>query len=702
MRGRSVAVWCTALCTLLSVVLIPVAAHAVGGTTYSWIGSSNSSGGDNHSWSDAHNWSPMGVPADGDSVVIAQPSQSDCAAHVDGVPTVTLTDFSLAQVPTLCTTSITGGDITVSGQFSWDGGELDTPTTIGSDATGTVAGANQELSSLAAELDVDGTLALSGATGDGALQLVAGQTVHIESDGTLSSSGTEEIDGSACCVTPAVVVNDGVIEVDSGTLTIMNAGLQQHAEVSVLPAAQLISHGGVVTTQSGVYSGGGSWLLTEGVQAHFTGTTTLSAGSVLELGGLTSTASSVLTGTLDLTGHGTFAWTGGVLAAKTTIGPAVAMTVDGVHTGNARRVLSGHDLSTGGSGTPVSQTNHGVIELRNGATVSTSSQAHLVNAADGTLEMEPGTSFSSQACCASPDRIVNAGTVRVLATADPTPATLDGVSYQTTGTTSIAAKHTLSLIDEAPDVFGAASFTGGGTLAVNTPSAVSGTVRLAGTTRLALGDHGSLDGDATLGGSGSLLWTGGALSGDVTLAQGGGTAVSGPSDKVIANVGGGSTPSKVITTAPMTIAAGTSKAHDVIDIGSSRLLLEAATSAGAFTEFTNGLLDNHDELKVHGGKVFARAFRQRSAGVLSLDFARSAHGVLQVLEGASMHGTVRVHNTTTPAAGTTIAALTAGSMKGSVSCVATSGAGAGRGHWTAAVSTTKVELSWKRGQGPHC
>src|SRR3954452_10189957 len=80
---RAVRGGCTTVVLVLGLMYaVPVAAHA-SGTTYTWVGNTQLAGADNHSWTDGRNWSPEGVPGDGDSVVIEQPSNSDCFAHVD-------------------------------------------------------------------------------------------------------------------------------------------------------------------------------------------------------------------------------------------------------------------------------------------------------------------------------------------------------------------------------------------------------------------------------------------------------------------------------------------------------------------------------------------------------------------------------------------------------------------------------------------
>ena len=216
-----------------------------GGTSYLWIGSSNPAG-DNHSWTDHNNWSPQGVPGAGDSVSIDSPSPSIASAHVDNIPTVTLASLSVSENPTRLTVSISGGNLTVSDTFTWNGGTISTPITLGASASGTVSGSNQRLSVLDAHMTVNGTLTLSGliqGTGDGELKINAQKVLDIASGATVTSSGTNTITFSACCVNPAKVVNEGTIAVDGGDLEIAAVELDQNGTVSALSGGRLVTDG---------------------------------------------------------------------------------------------------------------------------------------------------------------------------------------------------------------------------------------------------------------------------------------------------------------------------------------------------------------------------------------------------------------------------------------------------------------------------
>jgi hypothetical protein len=645
----------------------------------------------------------MGVPGNGDSVTIQQPSAGDCFAHVVSVPTVSLVDFTLLQNPNLCTTSITGGDITVTGAFDWNGGELATPTTVAS--TGTISGSNGEHNTLASDLDVTGTLALTGLSGGGALTINAGTTTTIETGGSLQSSGANTITGSACCTTPAKIHNLGTISVNGGSFTISAAQLDQWATVATTSAGTLVTGGGVVTTDSaGNYTGNGSWQVQRGSNAHMIGTQTLGHTFVLDYGGLTSVSSSTLSGSPTFAGTGTLSWTGGVIEAAVTISHGTRLAVAGAHDGGARRVLSGVDLSGGGSGVPVTFTNHGTMTVTNSAAITTSSQARLVNASDGVLDFAPGTALSAAGCCTSPDRLTNSGTVAVLATAGSGVA-ITGTSYRSSGATAIASGHSLTITGGAPNTLTGGQVSGGGTFAIAGPTALSGTVSVAAHTRLALNAHGSLDGNGTAAGAGLFSWTGGALSGRPVFSTGGGITVSGTDTKSVANVGGGGTPSLVRFTVPTTFAAGTSHVHNAVGLGSSRLVLAARSSVGRFTEFDDGTLENDNAMSIGAWTIAMRGFTQSAAGSTSLDAVNHAHGSVSSIGAVALHGAMHVHNTVRPGAGSSIIVVKAQTLTGSLSCVTTSGTaatGTNAGHWAASQTSTQLVLHWRRGAHTHC
>ena len=514
------------LTVALTVCLPATPAFAVG-TSYTWIGGSNSSGGDNHSWTDPKNWSPSGTPGNGDSVSIDSPAPSYCTAHVDNIPTVSLVGLSISQNPDRCGVSITGGSITVTGTFTWDGGDIATPIAVAAGADGVVSGANGRLDDLSANMDVAGSLTLDGVTGtgasnSGAMRIDNPEVLHVLVGGTLTSTGANDIRFLSCCGNPARIVNDGTIAVSGGDFTVDAVEVDQNGTLTASSGGRLVTIGAPLTAGDGAhYTGTGSWLIEDGAKAKMSGTQALGSNFHLELGPLNMNAGAQLGGTATFAGSGTVDWTGGTIEGNLTIAHGVTVLAAGAHTDNGKRALTGQDGLSNNAASVV--TNHGTIRLDQGAGVLTAANAQLVNASDGVLSLAPGTQFSTAGCCVNPTRVVNHGTVTVPSGSAGTPAVLDGVAYRSDATTSVAANHELQL-DEAPGSLSSATVIGGGTLAVAAPMAVSGTITVARGTKLELRTGGSLNGTATIGGAGSLHWTGGSVSGHITVSASGGNS----------------------------------------------------------------------------------------------------------------------------------------------------------------------------------
>jgi hypothetical protein len=318
--------------------------------------------------------------------------------------------------------------------------------------------------------------------------------------------------------------------------------------------------------------------------------------------------------------------------------------VSGAHTGNGKRFLSGIDNLSANAASTV--TNHGAITVEHGAAVLTGNQAELVNATRGTLTLAPGTQFSTLSCCVNPSKVVNHGTLVVPTSASSDPVVLGGVAYQGSGgTTSVARGRTLQLSGGARGSLASTTVGVGGTLAVADPTTVRGTIRVGSGSRLNLRAGGSLDGTATIAGAGSLPWTGGAVTGDVTVTVGGGVPISGIDHKFVANVGGGSTPSKLNVETHASLASGTSAQHDYLSIeGQSTLTLASSTTIGNFTEIYSGKLINAGSLHVKPGTsgVAVRSGPLTNRGTVTVsrgtfevasDYVQSA-GVTNIASGA--------------------------------------------------------------------
>jgi hypothetical protein len=641
---RQLCLWVSAALAAFAFATPAVASSGLAGSgvSYTWIGSSGGSGGDNHSWGDQNNWSPAGVPGDGDAVTIAPPDATHCTAHVDGVPAVTLSGLSLTQPPALCGTSITGGQLTVTGSFTWNGGTLDTPTTLAAGSVGTISGSNSRLNVLSQNLDVAGFLTLSGVTGSGAsntgaLRIVNPYVLHVLGGGTLASSGANDITFLSCCVNPAKIVNDGTISVSSGDLTVDAVQLDQHGALSASGGGRLVTSSAPITAASGAsYSGSGGWLIENGAKAAFTGTQTVGSGFHVELGGLAVNAGAELGGTATFTGAGALDWTGGTIEGNLTIAHGFTVRASGAHTDNGKRVLSGQDGLSGFA--PSTFTNHGTMTFDQGAGVLTASAAKLVNASDGVLSLAPGTRFDTLSCCLYPSTVANHGTLIVPTGTTTNPAVLSGVAYQSDATTSIASGRELQ-VQSAPSSLTSATVGAGGTLTIAAPTAVSGTITVGTGTRLKLAVGGSLNGTATVAGSGSLPWVGGSLSGSLTVTATGGVPISGPDHKAIQNVGGGSTPSTVTIKSKVSIAAGTSAQLDYLDLGYSVLRLAGSTTVQNYSEIYGGTLINTGSLVINPG---ATGLVNRAGPVTNRGTVTVSSGTFQV--GDNYHQSSGVTN----------------------------------------------------------
>lgn len=708
---------------------------AAAATSYTWIGSSGSSGGDNHSWTDANNWSPSGVPGTGDSVSIDSPDGSHCAAHVDGIPSVSLANLSLTE-QSICAdatlTPVNGSSaITITGAFTWDGGGIGIPITLGAGSVDSISGSNGKLDDLATDMAVAGSLTLNGLTGSGAsntpaLRIDDPHSLTVDSGGTLTSDGANNITELACCVTPAHVVNSGTIVVDGGDLTVDAVEVDQNGELDARTNGRLVTEGAPVTAANNAnWVGLGGWLVTSGAAVKLSGTQFVGGNFHLELGGINVGANASLGGTATFAGTGTIDWTGGTIEGNFTIGHGVHMVASGVHINNGHRVLFGQDGLNGN--VPSTLTNHGTMTFANGATVGTGGPAHLVNASDGTISIAPGVVFASGSCCVNPDQFVNHGTVTVPAGTTPDPAELDNIAYKSTGTTSVAAGRQLLLSGGAPGLLAGSTQSGSGSLGVATPMTVSGTNSVGSHATLDLQFHGSLNGTSTFNGAGSFDWTGGVVSGAVTVGVGGGTSVGGTDQKTIANVNGGSTPSKLTFTSPVSMAAGTSVHHVGIDIGTSTLTLAGATTVNNFDDLYGGKLINTGTLTVKPGTLQRAGsastvnrgtvslaagatfesfgtYSQTTAGTLTVHLGAHGHGALSVTGTVALHGKLAAHDdgTYNPVVGKKVQVVTATSLSASPSCVVTSGAGSSTRHWVASNTATGLVLIRKAGAHRTC
>src|SRR5438876_626663 len=168
-------------------LLAPIAASA--SSNQVWTG-----GGDGSSWSDGMNWQSNQVPANGDSVTI-QPTASEPTPHVTGMPGGTM-----LQDLTLTDASLSGGDVTVAGDFSWSVSQshetLAVTLTVAGDASFSGAGEqdSQDPMTFAGTAEIKGPGLLS----------IQDSGPAVTNAGILTVSPGATVRGSVCCVNPDV------------------------------------------------------------------------------------------------------------------------------------------------------------------------------------------------------------------------------------------------------------------------------------------------------------------------------------------------------------------------------------------------------------------------------------------------------------------------------------------------------------------
>jgi hypothetical protein len=559
-----------------------VTAHRCSGTSFTWTGND-----DGTSWSDAKNWDPSGDPGSCSADSVDIPIE----ANITGVPAVTLQNFT-TDSSAGSDGSLVGGPLTVTGHFEWDGSSLGATVNIPAGATGTIAGPANVKGVGSSDLGVPGTINVSGSlaldntSGSGGSINLSGDVsqgiIAVMPGGTLTAAGTNNLFDSCCGAGVPALENNGTIDVTSGRLFTQGVDLDQAGHLSVAAGALLDADAPTTLENSSTYAGSGELLLdVSAVPTTLGGTISLGEGFHLNLG-----PQACMDGTGTITGKGSFDYTGGNLAATLTIAPGALMHVTGAN---------GKDLRAFSCGTHDGRiTNNGKILVDHKGALSLGGAGTITTSKGATFAIAPGATVTTDSCCGTKKLLFTNGTLQVTAppsgVASGTPATLDFAPLANTGTISVASGQKL-LITGAPASFGTGTtVTGaGGTTVIQAPTTASGTLTLGSSATLDLGQNGSVDGIVNLAGTGALHWTGGTLSGTVSVPSTIPVSISGAVNHEVTSRPNGMV-STLTTNGPVTVAAGTTKAADSInvDIGdqwinAGTLTLPKHASLGAFT-----------------------------------------------------------------------------------------------------------------------
>ena len=368
---------------LAASVLAPLPASAASSQVWSGLG-------DGTKWTDPQNWVSKQVPQNGDSVTIA-PIPTESAPNVIDMPAgMQLQDLTLTD------SSLSGGDVTVAGNFSWNAtltsSTLTAPLTVEGDAS--FSGTGRENSQ--APMTFDSTAEIKG---PGPLS-IQDSGAAVTNNGTLTMSPGATMQASACCVTPDELLNTGTVSMPTaGTATVTGMNFDDQGAVSAGKGSLLDVTAGVGEFGPGAgISGGGTLQFDLGAHQTLATGVSVAAGSTLTLAG-----NSEFFGPGTLIGGGKFFWTGGTIDGSLDVAKTIHTTISGTTT----------KTLTSPTTAPTALTLRGATSLAGSGEVELTGTTTLSNL--GTLTMKTGTTVGAGACCVSPENFSNGGTLIVAA-----------------------------------------------------------------------------------------------------------------------------------------------------------------------------------------------------------------------------------------------------------------------------------------------
>ncbi|MEO1075766.1 MAG: T9SS type A sorting domain-containing protein [Bacteroidota bacterium] len=338
--------------SLVLLLVLASAAHAQ--TRYTWIGG-------NGDWTEPANWSPNGVPTAADTAAIAS----------SGILTVTLTEATTVaglEIERLAT--VAGDfDLTVTERFLWAGGGSGLDTFRGAGTITIASGALLHMAEGTSRFQMsDGRVLVNNGTilwdgsgiwqgqgrlvnnGELVLAMEASSAFGIVfsalSDGlTNSVTGTIRRTGDGEVNISAGFVNDGLVRIESGVLTLIGfnatgtsgSGSIEIQDGTELRTAGLGRHTQARVTGSTAILGGRQLRVTETFDVTTTRLANSSAGLTLDADATTADLTiegGILDGSGTLTVTGALDWTGGRMegSGTTVLGPTIPLTIGGDRT----------------------------------------------------------------------------------------------------------------------------------------------------------------------------------------------------------------------------------------------------------------------------------------------------------------------------------------------------------------------------------
>src|SRR5215472_3386532 len=395
----------------MTALRLAAAALASAPSSQTWTGN-----GDGSSWGDAKNWASMSVPQNGDSVTIPA-VRFPARTVVTGMPSGTqLQDLTMTDA------SLSGGDVTVAGDFSWSVSQgfeiLGSQLTVEGNAS--IGGAGEQ--DIQDPMTFDGNTDIAGP----GLMSIQDSGPAITNSGTLTLEPNAVVRGSVCCVTPDEFINNGTVAVPaSGTATVGFMGFHDQGSVSVGPGGLLDIAGGPGDFGAGAHlSGGGTLQFDSGAAITLASSVSIGAGSTVLL-----TGNAQFLGAGSFTGGGKFSWTGGTIDGSLDIGKTIHTTLSGT----TRKMLMSP------TSTPALLAFHGPTTVQGSGPL----EAFAANiSTSGTFTVKPGATVEASTCCVTPDEFLSTGTLNVPSSTNG-KANLEWMNFNDQGSVVISAGSTL-------------------------------------------------------------------------------------------------------------------------------------------------------------------------------------------------------------------------------------------------------------------
>ncbi len=408
-----------------------------------------------------------------------------------------------------------------TGTFNWTGGVIAAALTLQTNITLNLTGAASKTLSV-------GLLASAGQdlwTGTGPVVCSYGSI--FQNDGVLTvqndSSFSNNAVGAGSYNVPAFV-NNGTLRKNTATGT--TAFIPDNGGVTFNQNGTIDVESGVLSSQSQFNVNGGAIFAGPGETRVDAGAITVNGSNTIQLGARVELAGGAWSGASVLTGPGTLVWSGGTITGNTTIGAGANLSILGSGPKNlnvATLAIAGHGLWTGA----------GSVVCTYGSIFEN----------DGAFTVQNDSSFSNNGVGAGSYNLpafVNNGSVVKNTTTGLTvfPANNGGVAFDNNGSITIqtgnlslggggagndgsfagAAGSHIDLVAGTFSPAGNLSFSGAGSTRVNGGTVTFGnsisTMVAGGAFELLNGIVGGIN---SFAGTGIVNWSGGAISGSITL-----------------------------------------------------------------------------------------------------------------------------------------------------------------------------------------